>query len=146
MLGLRVIVGVGDGVVADCDRFNIGGDDPDFVGVDEDAVVVEDRLAIQLGFALVAQLGCNLQCDLRAFQLSFHRVLCQFSGEFLLRRLSSRISRSTLRTRYEKHVENQNRDEAACREPEHVFLPRALFQHIGGSTGFKHFRLLLEGS
>jgi len=65
-LGLRVVVRVSDGVVADGDRFNIGGDDPDFGGVDEDAVVVEDRLAIKLGFALVALLGCSLQCGLRA--------------------------------------------------------------------------------
>ena len=36
-----------DGVVADCDWFNIGGDDPDFVRVDKDAVVVQDRLAIK---------------------------------------------------------------------------------------------------
>lgn len=69
--GFRVEVCVGDGVVADSDRFNIGGDDPDFVGVDDDAVVVEDRLAIKLGCALVALLGCRLQRRLRAFQLRF---------------------------------------------------------------------------
>jgi len=38
-LRLRVVVGVSDGVVADGDRFNIGGDDPDFVGVDDDVKV-----------------------------------------------------------------------------------------------------------
>ena len=39
-LGLRVIVRVCDLVVADGDRFNIGGDDRDFAGVAGDAVVV----------------------------------------------------------------------------------------------------------
>src|SRR5262249_45275034 len=66
---------------------------------------------------------------------------CQFSVEFLLRSFFSGLSRSTLRIGYEEHVEDQNRNEAACREPEHVFLPRALFHHIRDSTGFKHFHL-----
>jgi len=66
-LGVWIIVRVRDGVIADGNRLNLGGDDPDFGGIDEDAVVVEDRLAIELGFALVALLGCSLQCGLGVF-------------------------------------------------------------------------------
>jgi hypothetical protein len=69
------------------------------------------------------------------------RVVCQFSGEFLLRRFSGGLRRSTLLTGYEERVEDQNRDEAASREPEHALLPRGPFHHVGGSAGFKHFRL-----
>ena len=39
-LGLRVVMRVSDLVVADGDRFNIGGDDRDFAGVAGDTVVV----------------------------------------------------------------------------------------------------------
>jgi hypothetical protein len=49
--GLRVVVRVSDRLVADGDRFNLGGDDPDFARFDEDAIVVEDRLPIKLGIA-----------------------------------------------------------------------------------------------
>ncbi len=48
-LALRpgVIVREGDAVTADGNRYNIGGDDPEFTRVDGEAVVVEDRLAIK---------------------------------------------------------------------------------------------------
>src|SRR5208282_6609534 len=96
-LGLRVVVRVSDAVVPDGDRFNIGGDDPSLAGVDDDGVVVENRLAIEPGFARIALLGRSLQCGLRAFQLSFQWVLRQLSGEFLLRRLFGGLRRSALR-------------------------------------------------
>ena len=140
-LGLRVVVRVTDGVVADGDRFNIGGNDPDPAGVGDDAVVVKDRLPIKLGLAAIALLGCRLQCGLRAFELSFHRVSYQFSGEFLSRRFLSGGSCGMPHRGYDEQAEDQSRNQAACRKPERVFLPRARFHHIGGSTGFKHFRL-----
>ena len=48
-LALRpgVIVREGDAVTAYGNRYNIGGDDPEFTRVDGEAVVVEDRLAIK---------------------------------------------------------------------------------------------------
>ena len=45
--GLRVVMRVSNRVIASGDRFNIGGDNPDFAGVHDDAVIVEDRLAIK---------------------------------------------------------------------------------------------------
>lgn len=72
--GFGVVVGVGDVVVADGDGLDVGGDDPEFAGIDGDGVVVENRLAIESGLALVALLGCGLQGGVRGCELGRERV------------------------------------------------------------------------
>src|SRR5262245_42916136 len=145
-LGFEIKVRVTDRMVADHDRFDIGGDDPDLLRAYDDAVVVENRLAIKPGLTRIALLGCRLQRCFRAFQLGFQRVLCQFGREFLLCGFFSRLCRIALRIRQDEHVGDQNRDEAACREPERVPLPWGAFHYIGDSSGFEHFRLLDDRS
>src|SRR5579872_717079 len=65
LFGFGVVVGVGDLMIADGDGFDVGGDDPELAGIDGDGVVVENRLAIKSGLALVVLLGCGLQGGVR---------------------------------------------------------------------------------
>src|SRR5262249_48927222 len=75
--GFGIVVCERDVMVPDDNRVNICRNDPDLTGIYGDGVVVENRLAIKSGLALVALPGRSLQCGFRTQKLSVERVPCE---------------------------------------------------------------------